>query len=69
MPIINRRQFLGAAGAMAAASQVACGSKQEVSAESTALSGIASLRQRFPRAVQQVYLDSAAHCPLSTHTR
>jgi selenocysteine lyase/cysteine desulfurase len=69
MPIINRRQFLGAAGAMAAASQVACGSKQEVSAESTGLSGIASLRQRFPRAVQQVYLDSAAHCPLSTHTR
>jgi len=63
---INRRQFLGAAGAVAAATQAACGSKE---AASPTLSGIASIRERYPRAVQQVYLDSAAHCPLSTHTR
>ena len=65
MPI-NRRQFLGAAGAVAAATQAACGSKEDAS---PTLSDITSIRERYPRAVQQVYLDSAAHCPLSTHTR
>ncbi len=65
---INRRQFLGAAGAMAAAAtaQTGCGSK---SGASPTLSDLASVREQYPRALQQPYLDCASHCPLSKHTR
>ena len=65
---INRRQFLRATGAVAAAAatQTSCGSK---SGASPTLSDLASVREQYPRAVQQPYLDSASHCPLSKHTR
>ena len=36
---------------------------------SPTLSDIASIRERYPRVLRQPYLDTAAHCPLSTHTR
>lgn len=65
---INRRQFLSTAGAVAATSLASCGSQSGASPTPT-LSDVASVRKKFPRAVQQVYLDSAAHAPLSTHTR
>ncbi|HUG81372.1 MAG TPA: aminotransferase class V-fold PLP-dependent enzyme [Bryobacterales bacterium] len=63
---INRRQFLSTAGAVAATSLASCSSQ---SGASPTLSDAASVREKFPRAVQQVYLDSAAHAPLGTHTR
>lgn len=66
MPI-NRRQFLTVAGAAAATTTLPhFGSK---SIASTSRSDPATLREQYPRAIQQVYLDGAAHCPLSTHTR
>lgn len=65
MPI-NRRQFLGAAGAAAAAVHAACESQ---GGASPTLSDIASIRERYPRVLRQPYLDTASHCPLSTHTR
>ena len=66
MPI-NRRQFLGAAGAVAAAmAHAACESQ---GGASPTLSDIASIRERYPRVLRQAYLDTAAHCPLSIHTR
>ncbi len=63
---INRRQFLSTAGAAAATGLASCGSQ---SGASPTLSDVASVRERFPRAVQQVYVDCASHTPLSTHTR
>jgi selenocysteine lyase/cysteine desulfurase len=33
-----------------------------------ATADLASLRESFPRALQETYLDTAAHCPLSRHT-
>ena len=64
---INRRQFLSTAGAAVAATTLSsCGSP---SGASPTLSDIASIREQYPRAVQQVYLDSASHCPLAKHTR
>ena len=60
---INRRQFLGAAGVAAAAvtTQTGCAPK---SGASPTLSDLATIRDQYPRATQQVYLDCAAHCPL-----
>ena len=65
---INRRQFLGAAGmaAAAAATQTSCAPK---SGASPNLSDLATIREQYPRAVGQPYLDCAANCPLSNHTR
>ncbi|MCW5982653.1 MAG: aminotransferase class V-fold PLP-dependent enzyme [Bryobacteraceae bacterium] len=51
-----RRQFLAAMGLAPAAA----------SANSSA--GETAWREAFPRALKQVYLDAAAHCPLSRHT-
>ena len=65
MPI-NRRQFLGAAGAAVATTAAGCGNQGDAS---PTLSDVASVRESFPRAVQQVYLDCASHTPLSMHTR
>ncbi len=51
---LHRRGFLSAAAGAAAAG---------------AASGeLASLRESFPRALHETYLDAAAHCPLSRHT-
>jgi selenocysteine lyase/cysteine desulfurase len=64
---INRRQFLAAAGTAAAATTL-----RPFGASAIAPVGPidpSSLRGQYPRAVQQVYLDAAAHCPLSKHTR
>jgi selenocysteine lyase/cysteine desulfurase len=61
---IDRRQFLTFAGA--AAATTALPSKASPFSRP---SDPASLRSRYPRALQQVYLDCAAHCPLSTHVR
>ena len=68
MPI-NRRQFLGAAGAAVAATSAGCETQSDASPKMSGITDIDSVRLRFPRAVQQVYLDAAAHTPLSTHTR
>jgi selenocysteine lyase/cysteine desulfurase len=54
----NRRQFLGSSAA--AASAFAAASPKHTDFE--------SVRKEFPRAVQQVYLDAAAHMPLPTYT-
>jgi selenocysteine lyase/cysteine desulfurase len=51
MPI-NRRQFLGSSALAAAPAPAA---------------SIASFRQHFPRASDEVYLDAAAHMPLPTY--
>lgn len=68
---INRRQFLTVAGAAAATTTFPVfGSKtRALTAASPPPTDPASLRDHYPRAVQQVYVDCAAHCPLSTHTR
>jgi selenocysteine lyase/cysteine desulfurase len=61
---IDRRQFLTVAGAAAATTALP--------SKASLFSGpgdLASLRSHYPRAVQQVYLDCAAHCPLGTHVR
>jgi selenocysteine lyase/cysteine desulfurase len=50
---INRRQFLGSGAALAAAANVP---------------DFASIRDEFPRATRQVYLDAAAHMPLPKYT-
>ena len=50
---INRRQFLGSSAAVAAAATI---------------SDFDSIRQQFPRATSQVYLDAAAHIPLPKYT-
>ncbi len=65
---INRRQFLGAAGfaAAAATTQTGCAPKGGASPN---LSDLATIREQYPRAVRQPYLDCAANCPLSNHTR
>ena len=64
---IDRRQFLAVAGAAAATTTLpSFGSKGRLFASPVDL---ASVREHYPRAVQQVYLNCAAHCPLSTHTR
>jgi selenocysteine lyase/cysteine desulfurase len=64
---INRRQFLTAAGAAVAATTLpSLGSKGGTFPSPL---DVSSVRAQYPRAVQQVYLDCAAHCPLSTHTR
>jgi selenocysteine lyase/cysteine desulfurase len=52
---IHRRGFLGAAAASAATAR-------------PAVKDLDSLRESFPRALQETYLDAAAHCPLSRHT-
>lgn len=51
---IPRRNFLWAAASTAAARP--------------ATDDLASLRESFPRALQETYLDAAAHCPLSRYT-
>jgi len=51
---LNRRQFLTSTAAVAAASPK--------------LSDLESIRKEFPRAVEQVYLDAAAHMPLARYT-
>lgn len=64
---INRRQFLTVAGAAAATTTLpSFGSRASALAAPVDLE---SVRENYPRAVQQVYLDGAAHCPLPTHTR
>jgi selenocysteine lyase/cysteine desulfurase len=50
---INRRQFLGSSAAVAAAATVP---------------DFDSVRNEFPRATSQVYLDAAAHMPLPKYT-
>jgi selenocysteine lyase/cysteine desulfurase len=50
---INRRQFLGSGASLAAAAKVP---------------DFASIRNEFPRATNQVYLDAAAHMPLPKYT-
>ncbi|MGH9718635.1 MAG: aminotransferase class V-fold PLP-dependent enzyme [Bryobacteraceae bacterium] len=50
---LNRRQFLGASAAVAAASK---------------LPDFEPVRKEFPRATRQVYLDAAAHMPLPKYT-
>jgi selenocysteine lyase/cysteine desulfurase len=65
--VVDRRQFLTVAGAAAATTTLsAFGSKPRALASPM---DPASLREHYPRALQQVYLDCAAHCPLSTHAR
>jgi selenocysteine lyase/cysteine desulfurase len=51
---IPRRNFLAMTAGAAAARPAAA--------------DLASLRESFPRALQETYLDTAAHCPLSRHT-
>src|SRR5713226_7358654 len=51
---LNRRQFLTSTAAIAVASPK--------------LSDFESIRKEFPRAVEQVYLDAAAHMPLPRYT-
>lgn len=64
---MDRRQFLTVAGTAAATTTLsALGMKGRALASSV---DPASLRDHYPRAVRQVYLDCAAHCPLSTHAR
>ena len=63
---IDRRQFLTVAGAAAATTVLPFRSKAGALASS---SSPASLREHYPRVLRQVYLDCAAHCPLSTHVR
>lgn len=66
--MIHRRQFLGTVGAATAAALTpsARGASGDASPN---LSDFPSLRANYPRATEQVYLDSASHCPLSRHTR
>ena len=54
----NRRQFLSSTAAAASA----------FAAPSPKHADLESVRKEFPRAVQQVYLDAAAHMPLPTYT-
>ena len=54
----NRRQFLGSTAAVASAFAAAPPKPGDLE----------SVRQEFPRAVQQVYLDAAAHMPLPKYT-
>jgi selenocysteine lyase/cysteine desulfurase len=54
----NRRQFLGSTAAVASAFAAAPPKPADLE----------SVRQEFPRAVQQVYLDAAAHMPLPKYT-
>ncbi|MBK9169683.1 MAG: aminotransferase class V-fold PLP-dependent enzyme [Bryobacterales bacterium] len=64
---MNRRRFLAATATTAAALTQGCGSPAAAPAR-TASSGpwtIENVRAEFPRAVAQVYLDAAAHIPLS----
>ena len=67
---INRRQFIGAAGATvaSAATPAAWAATPAAWGASREPLDFASLRGDFPRAVQQTYLDGAAHHPLSKHT-
>ncbi len=51
---LNRRQFLTSTAAVTAASPK--------------VSDLESIRKEFPRAVEQVYLDAAAHMPLPRYT-
>src|SRR5574341_1434476 len=55
---INRRQFLTSSAAAASS----------LAAASPKLSDFESIRKEFPRAVEQVYLDAAAHMPLPRYT-
>jgi selenocysteine lyase/cysteine desulfurase len=63
---IDRRHFLTVAGAAAATTVLRSRSEAGALARSIAP---ASLREHYPRVLRQVYLDCAAHCPLSTHAR
>jgi selenocysteine lyase/cysteine desulfurase len=65
--VIDRRQFLTVAGAAAASASLPSFASTERSSASPVDPRL--LREHYPRAVQQVYLDCAAHCPLSTHVR
>lgn len=70
---VNRRQFLATAGATAAVTAfptLDAPYRMFAAGRGIADAGdIASLRAHYPRAVEQVYIDCAAHCPLSTHAR
>ena len=55
---MNRREFLSSGAAVASS----------LAAASPKLSDFESIRQEFPRAVEQVYLDAAAHVPLPKYT-
>ena len=63
---MDRRQFLVAGAAAATTTLSTLGSQTRVLANPV---DPASVRDHYPRALQQVYLDCAAHCPLSTHAR
>ena len=63
---MDRRQFLVAGAAAATTTISTFGSRGRALANPV---DPASVREQYPRALQQVYLDCAAHCPLSTHVR
>jgi len=58
---INRRQFLASSAVVASS----LGAAPPLEAAPPSVPDLRSIRNEFPRAVEQVYLDAAAHVPLS----
>ena len=57
---INRRQFLASSAVVASS----LGAAPPLEAAPPSVPDLRSIRNEFPRAVEQVYLDAAAHVPL-----
>ncbi|HYM12630.1 MAG TPA: aminotransferase class V-fold PLP-dependent enzyme [Bryobacterales bacterium] len=63
---MNRRELLAAGAGVAAG--LAAGGRAVAGGAAAKVGQIESIRSEFPRAVEQVYLDAAAHVPLSKYT-